>query len=178
MDAATNAYLGFRNFAVQLFSEYLWTTASVFHKKILNSFIEKSINLLFSVITLNPLMAADNKNSYLLKQTGSFWMQVCLRKYDLLLSQDIKESNSWGCWIAFTKAFANHCSAKNWFVFATSNETLSQEAVFDQILLYNISAKHCDFRGLLTYNIPYRKNISALASCAVSNEKQTRLLRH
>ena len=90
MDAATNACLGFRNFAGQLFSEYLWTTASVFPKNFFNSFIEKSINLLFSVISLNPLMAGDNKNSYVLKQTGSFWMQVCLRKYDLLLSQDIK----------------------------------------------------------------------------------------
>ena len=39
---------------------------------------------------INPLMSCGNKTSYVLKQTCSFQLKVCLSTYDLFLPPDIK----------------------------------------------------------------------------------------
>ena len=45
---------------------------------------------LVQIVILNPLMSGGNKMSYVLKQTCSFSLQVCLGTYDLLLPPCIK----------------------------------------------------------------------------------------
>ena len=40
---------------------------------------------------LNPFIPSGNKRSYILKQTCSFYMQVCLSMYDLWLPPGTKE---------------------------------------------------------------------------------------
>ena len=41
-------------------------------------------------LRVNSLMPGGNKRSYVLKQTCSFWLQLYLNTYDLLLSPGIK----------------------------------------------------------------------------------------
>ena len=43
------------------------------------------------LLKVDPLMPGGNKRSYVLKQTYSLKLQVCLSTHDLLLPQNIKE---------------------------------------------------------------------------------------
>ena len=43
---------------------------------------------------INPLMPGGNKSLYVLKQACSFYLQIYLSTYDLLLPPDIKGLNA------------------------------------------------------------------------------------
>ena len=53
-------------------------------------YIKARLFLSLALLLLNPLMPGSNKRSYILKQTCSFWLQVFLSVYDLLLPLGIK----------------------------------------------------------------------------------------
>ena len=53
-------------------------------------YIKARLFFSLALLLLNPLMPGSNKRSYILKQTCSFWLQVFLSVYDLLLPLGIK----------------------------------------------------------------------------------------
>ena len=53
-------------------------------------YIKARLFFSLALLLLNPLMPGSNKRSYILKETCSFWLQVFLSVYDLLLPLGIK----------------------------------------------------------------------------------------